>query len=224
MDESKSMFRFLKSTPARVLTAVLLVQMAGLLAVSRRENVPLTLPLSEFPAQLGDWSLAQEGQVDQDTMAVLKADDVLSRVYADATRRSAASLFVAYFKSQRTGQTVHSPKNCLPGSGWTPSESSVVPITIPGRAEPILVNRYVVAKGDEKSLVLYWYQSRDRVIASEYRAKFYLVADAIRYNHTDTALVRIIVPVSGNDTATATATAEDFVQASFVALRRHMPA
>jgi EpsI family protein len=217
------MFSFLKSTPARVLTAVLLLQMAGLLAVSRRENVPLTLPLSEFPAQLGAWSLAQEGQVDQETMAVLKADDVLSRVYADPQRRG-ASLFVAYFKSQRTGQTVHSPKNCLPGSGWTPSESDVVALAIPGRAEPIVVNRYVVAKGDDKSVVLYWYQSRDRVIASEYRAKFYLVTDAIRYNHTDTALVRIIVPVSGNDTATATTTAEEFVQASFMALRRHMPA
>ncbi len=224
MDESKSMFRFLKSTPARVLTAVLLVQMAGLVAVSRRENVPLTLPLSEFPAQLGAWSLAQEGVVDEDTMAVLKADDVLSRVYVDQAQRRGASLFVAYFKSQRTGQTVHSPKNCLPGSGWTPSASDVVTIAIPGRAEPIVVNRYVVAKGDDKSVVLYWYQSRDRVIASEYRAKFYLVADAIRYNHTDTALVRIIVPVSGNDTATATTTAEEFIQASFMALRRHMPA
>jgi len=224
MDESKSMFRFLKSTPARVLTAILLVQMGGLLAVSRRETVPLTRPLSEFPSQLGAWTLAQEGQVDQETMEVLKADDVLSRVYADPAQGRGASLFVAYFKSQRTGATPHSPKNCLPGAGWTPSESDVVAISIPGRAEPIAVNRYVVAKGDEKSVVLYWYQSRDRVIASEYRAKFYLVADAIRYNHTDTALVRVIVPVSGNDTDTATNTAEAFVQASFMALRRHMPA
>jgi len=78
MDESKSMFRFLKSTPARVLTAILLVQMGGLLAVSRRETVPLTRPLSEFPSQLGAWTLAQEGQVDQETMEVLKADDVLT--------------------------------------------------------------------------------------------------------------------------------------------------
>jgi EpsI family protein len=218
------MFRFLKSTPARVLTALLVLQIAGSVAVSRRETVPLARPLSELPSQLGAWFLVQEGQVDPETMDVLKADDVLSRVYADPAQGRGASLFVAYFKSQRTGQTVHSPKNCLPGAGWTPSESDLVTIPIPGRAEPIAVNRYVVAKGDEKSVVLYWYQSRDRVIASEYSAKFYLVADAIRYNHTDTALVRIIVPVSGNDTATATNIAEEFVQASFVALRRHMPA
>ena len=224
MDESRGMFRFLKSTPARVLTALLLLQMVGFVAVSRREAVPLTLPLSELPSQLGVWTLAQDSQVEPEVMEVLKADDVLSRIYADPAGRRGVSLFVAYFKSQRTGQTAHSPKNCLPGAGWTPSESDVIAIPIPGRAEPIAVNRYVVAKGDEKSVVLYWYQSRDRVVASEYRAKFYLVADAIRYNHTDTAMVRVIVPVSGNDTATATATAEEFVQASFVALRRHMPA
>ena len=218
------MFRFLKGTPARVLTALLLLQMAGFVAVSRRETVPLTRPLSELPSQLGAWSLVQESDVDQETMAVLRADDVLSRVYADPAQGRGASLFVAYFKSQRTGQAPHSPKNCLPGAGWTPSESDVVAIPIPGRAEPIAVNRYVVSKGDEKSVVLYWYQSRDRVVASEYRAKFYLVADAIRYNHTDTALVRVVVPVSGNDTDAATNTAEEFVRASFVALRRHLPA
>ncbi len=223
MDESRGMFRFLKSTPARVLTAILLLQMAGFFAVSRREAVPLARPLSDLPSQLGAWTMVQDSQVEQEVMDVLKADDVLSRVYADPAHRRGASLFVAYFKSQRTGQTPHSPKNCLPGAGWSPSESDVVAIPIPGR-EPIEVNRYVVAKGDDKSVVLYWYQSRDRVVASEYRAKFYLVADAIRYNRTDTALVRVIVPVSGNDSATATTTAEDFVKAFFMPLRRQMPA
>ena len=102
MDESRGMFRFLKGTPARVLTALLLLQMAGFVAVSRRETVPLTRPLSELPSQLGAWSLVQESDVDQETMAVLRADDVLSRVYADPSQGRGASLFVAYFKSQRT--------------------------------------------------------------------------------------------------------------------------
>jgi EpsI family protein len=193
-------------------------------AVSRREAVPLARPLGEFPAQLGAWSQAQEGFVDQETLDVLRADDVLSRTYADPARGRGASLFVAFFKSQRTGQAPHSPKNCLPGSGWTPSESDVRAIQVPGRDQPISVNRYVVSKGEDKSVVLYWYQSRDRVIASEYRAKFYLVADAIRYNRTDTALVRVVVPVSGGDVAVATNTAVEFVQAFFMSLRRHLPA
>ena len=224
MDESRGMFRFLKGTPARLLTALLLLQIAGFVAVSRRETVPMARPLDQFPSQLGAWSLVQEAEVDRETMEVLRADDVLSRTYADPAQGRAASLFVAYFKSQRTGQAPHSPKNCLPGSGWTPSESDVLAIPVVGRHQPILVNRYVVSKGEEKSVVLYWYQSRDRVIASEYRAKFYLVADAIRYNRTDTALVRVVVPVAGNETATATTTAEEFVQAFFMALRRHLPA
>lgn len=224
MDGSKGMFQFLKSTPARLLTAVLVLQIAGLVAVSRREAVPMSRPLAEFPAQLGAWSLVQEGAVDQETRDVLRADDILTRAYADPAQGRGASLFVAYFKSQRAGQAPHSPKNCLPGAGWTPSESDLLSIPVVGRAQPIVVNRYVVSKGEEKSVVLYWYQSRDRVVASEYRAKIYLVADAIRYNRTDTALVRVIVPVVGDDTTTATTTAQEFVQSFFMALRRHLPA
>ncbi len=224
MPESSGAFRLLRSAPARVLTAMLLLQMAGLVAISRRETVPLARPLREFPSQLGAWSLVQEGEVDQETMEVLRADDVLSRTYTDQARGRGASLFVAYFKSQRTGQAPHSPKNCLPGAGWAPSESDVLSIPVVGRDQPIMVNRYVVSKGEDKSVVLYWYQSRNRVIASEYRAKIYLVADAIRYNRTDTALVRVVVPVSGSDTAAATSTAREFVQAFFMALRGHLPA
>lgn len=223
MAESSAPFRFLKSTPARVLTAVLLLQVAGMFAISRRETVPLARPLSQFPTQLGAWSMFQESEADQETLDVLRADDTLSRTYTNPARGIGANLFVAYFKSQRTGQTPHSPKNCLPGSGWAPSESDVHAIRIPGRAQPILVNRYVVSKGEDKSVVLYWYQSRDRVVASEYRAKFYLVADAIQYNRTDTALVRVVVPVSGNDSATATRTADQFVQAFFADLRQYLP-
>ncbi len=224
MEQNSGIFRFLKSTPARVLTVLLLLQIGGMMAISRRELVPLARPLSEFPAQIGDWSLLREDEVDQETMEVLRADDVLSRTYVDPARVRGANLFVAFFKSQRTGQAPHSPKNCLPGAGWTASESDTRVISVPGRAQPIRVNRYVVAKGEDKSLVLYWYQSRDRVVASEYRAKIYLVTDAIRYNRTDTALVRVVVPVVGNDSAGATRTAEDFVKTFFMPLRRHLPA
>jgi EpsI family protein len=223
MPGSDGSFGFLKSTRARVLTVLLLAQLAGLFAVSRREAVPLARPLAEFPKQVGGWTLAQEGVVDQETMDVLRADDLLTRTYVDAARGRGANLFVAFFKSQRTGQAPHSPKNCLPGSGWTPSQSDVRAISIPGRAEPIRVNRYLVSKGDDKSLVLYWYQTRDRVIASEYRAKFYLIADAIRSNRTDTALVRVVVPVAGDDSDTATRDAEQFVQAFFTTLRQYLP-
>jgi EpsI family protein len=223
MPESNGSFGFLKSTHAKVLTVVLFAQVAGMFAVSRTEVVPEARPLSGFPKQVGSWMTIQEGVVEKETMDVLRADDVLTRTYADIAHNRGANLFVAFFKSQRTGRAPHSPKNCLPGSGWAPSESGVDTIAIPGRPEPIRVNRYVVSKGEDKSVVLYWYQSRNRVIASEYRAKLYLVADAIRYNRTDTALVRVVVPVLGNDTATATRTAEQFVQALFTTLHHYLP-
>jgi EpsI family protein len=88
----------------------------------------------------------------------------------------------------------------------------------------MLVNRYLVQKGDSKSIVLYWYQSRDRVVASEYWAKFYVIADALRYNRTDTALVRIVVPVTNNDIDSATQSATEFAQTVFMPLRQQLPA
>lgn len=223
MAAANGVFGFLNGKPARVLTVLLLAQLVGLFAVSRKETVPLARPLDQFPAVLGDWTMVDEASVEKDVMDVLRADDVLSRTYADRVNQRGANLFVAYFKSQRAGQAPHSPKNCLPGSGWMPSESDMLAIPIAGRSEPIQVNRYVVAKGEDRSVVLYWYQSRNRTIASEYRAKFYLVADAIRYNRTDTALVRVVVPVNQNDTAAATETATHFVQAFFPTLRQYLP-
>lgn len=223
MPVSNGPFAFLRSTPARVLTVVLLAQIAGVFAVSRKENVPPSRPLDEFPRQLGSWTSVQDGVVEKEIREVLRADDILTRTYADQQSGRGANLFVAFFKSQRTGQAPHSPKNCLPGSGWTPSRSDVLSIPIEGRANPILVNRYVVAKGDEKSIVLYWYQSRSRAIASEYQAKFYLVADAIRYNRTDTALVRVVTPVVRDDISGATDTASRFVQSFFTSLRNYLP-
>ncbi len=213
----------LNNNRMRILTLVLVAQALGLFVISRRESVPLARSLDQFPRELAGWTMAQQGSIEKDVMDVLRADDVLTRVYAEPATRRAASLFIAYFKSQRSGQAPHSPKNCLPGSGWVPSESDIVAIPIPGMSEPIRVNRYIVSKGEDKSVVLYWYQAHNRVIASEYRAKIYLVADAIRYNRTDTALVRVVVPVDGDRTDTATQTAIAFTQSFFTPLRQFLP-
>ena len=95
---------------------------------------------------------------------------------------------------------------------------------VAGAAQPIRINRYVIAKGDEKSVVLYWYQSRDRVIASEYAAKFWLVLDSMRYHRSDTSLVRVIVPNAGGREQDAASTAIRFVQTIFPVLRQVLPA
>ncbi len=223
LPNSQSERGFLNSRAAQILTAVLILQAVITYGMTRNEAIAPKKPLSEVPAQIGDWRLLQEGVVDKETQDVLKADELLTRSYGRPGAPLPAHLFVAYFKTQRTGQMPHSPKNCLPGSGWVPSVSEFVHIDVPGRG-PIEVNRYLVAKGDSKSIVMYWYQSRDRVVASEYRARFFSIADAIRYNRSDTALVRVIVPVVGDDEATATRIATEFIQASFNTVRQYFPA
>jgi EpsI family protein len=213
----------LQNKYVRILSAVFLVQAALFYATSRGENVPLIGPLSDFPRELAGWRMVKEGYVDAETQAVLQADDTLTRTYASPKFQQPPNLFVAFFKTQRTGKAPHSPKNCLPGSGWEPSREDHLNVVVSDFAQPIEVNRYVVARGEERSVVLYWYQSQRRVVASEYRAKMWTVADAIRYNRTDTALVRVVVPILGNDEKTAEQVAVEFVQAFFGTLRRHLP-
>jgi EpsI family protein len=215
---------FLRSPVAKILTAVLLLQAAMVYGSNRTEVIPQNRPLSQVPTTFNHWVLQQEGVVEKEVQDVLKADELLTRSYASPEQSVYAHLFVAYFRSQRTGQTPHSPKNCLPGSGWVPSLSDIVHVPIPGRAEPIEVNRYVVGKGEQKSLVMYWYQSRDRVVASEYKAKFYVMADALRYNRTDTALVRVVLPIVDNDVERSNKAAVDFIQSFYNPLRQHFPA
>jgi EpsI family protein len=132
----------------------------------------------------------------REVLEILGPGDFLQRFYDDSSANEPyVDLFVAYFPSQRTGDTIHSPKHCLPGSGWLPVESGRVTLSFPSRA-PFEANRYVIAKGDDRQLVLYWYEAHDRAVASEYWAKFYLVTDSIRLNRSDGSLVRVVTPLA----------------------------
>ncbi len=186
-----------RNWPAMVLSALFAVQGAAFYGLSRRvEAMPPAKPSGEFLAAVGEWRMVREGVMEPDEKDVLRADDYLTRQYATAAPGKTASLFVAYFRSQRAGQTPHSPKNCLPGAGWSWSVADTIRVDISGRAQPIEINRYIVPKGDEHAVVLYWYQSRDRVVASENRAAAFTAWDALRYNRTDTELVRVVTPVT----------------------------
>lgn len=216
-----SSFPFPHGKHALVLTAVLLAQAALYHTASVWEKAPTIRPLDGFPITCRNWRMLRDYPTDPSTQAVLKADDILSRAYGQ-TGGGAATLFVAYFKSQRAGQSPHSPKNCLPGSGFEPSASGFLDVQVPGRSKPIDINRYVVSRGDEKSVVLYWYQSHRRVIASEYAAKIWLVLDSIRYHRSDTALVRVVIPVIQNDEAGATRTGIDFIRSFFPVIEQYL--
>jgi EpsI family protein len=139
---------------------------------------------------------------------VLGVSDYLNRVYRTSSG-TPVGLYVGYYNSQRQGDSIHSPMNCLPGAGWEPLSRSSVKIPVAMREGPteIDANRYVIQKGLERQLVLYWYQSHGRTVASEYWSKFYLIADAVRLNRTDGALVRVIAAIDG-DSAQAEQKAE----------------
>ena len=200
---------FFHSRSVRILSAVLLAQASLFYGFSRRETVPQHKPLEQFSLGSNTWRLV---------------DDILSRVYQNRQTGAAATLFVAYFETQRTGKAPHSPKNCLPGSGWVQQQAGTIDIPVPGQANRIRVNQYVVARGQNQSVVLYWYQAHNRVIASEYSAKIYTVTDAIRYNRSDTSLVRVVVGVNDGNTQMALSTAISFVQSFFEPLKEYLPA
>jgi EpsI family protein len=122
-------------------------------------------------------------------MNILGPGDFLLRDYQRPDGAD-VNLFIAYFPSQRAGDAIHSPKNCLPGAGWAPVTADRITVNVPGH-EPFPANRYLIAKGEDRQLVLYWYWAHDRVVASEYAAKFYLVADSIRERRTDGSLIRV---------------------------------
>jgi EpsI family protein len=163
--------------------------------------------LVEFPSEVGVWrQTGRDLRFDAATEAVLRADDYISRDYAAGDGRT-ASLYVGYYSTQRTGATYHSPLNCLPGSGWEMGEASTVEVNPGGGAPPFKANRYVIQHGNDRQLMVYWYQGRGRAVASEYWDKVYTVLDSIRLRRSDGAMVRVLVPVrSTEERALETAT------------------
>lgn len=180
----------------RFILAVVLIAATAIFlqARGRNEVFPPRLPLKSFPSQLDAWS-GTDVPMEKDVLEVLGPGDFLLRIYRNQLKAEPyVDLFIAYFRSQRAGDTIHSPKNCLPGAGWTPVESTHITLSLPGHG-PFPASRYVIAKGDARQLVLYWYWAHDRGVASEYWAKFYLVADSMRMNRSDGALVRITTAI-----------------------------
>ena len=165
------------------------------------ESVPKAKSLMAFPATIGPWQ-SVDRPITSEIRAILGPGDFLNRLYVTQEKRTGVDLFIAYFPSQRSGDTIHSPKNCLPGSGWVFESSHHVPLQLPGMRQ-VQVNEAILAKGPNKMFAIYWYQAHGRAVASEYWAKFYLVADAMRMNRTDGALVRLITPMLPGETANA---------------------
>jgi EpsI family protein len=159
----------------------------------RPEAVPARETLANLPWALGDWRGVPATPFENRIVEVLGVDDYINRYYVNREQIH-VGLYIGYYESQRQGDSIHSPLNCLPGSGWEPVEKARVSIDIPGRGA-VEVNRFVIQKGLDRQVVLYWYQSQGRIVASEYASKAYLIYDSMRHNRSEAAMVRIISPI-----------------------------
>lgn len=142
-----------------------------------------------------------DSPVDTAEARVAGFTDYLRRNYTTADGRD-FSLYVGYYDEQRQGKSIHSPRNCLPGAGWDPVGRSVIEVDTE-RHGRIAITRYDLVNEDLRAIVYYWYQGRGRVEENEYKVKFQLLRDAAVLGRTEEALVRIVVPVVGDDVAGA---------------------
>ncbi len=186
----------MKSASLRFVVVALMMGAAALLLQARSSNevLPQREPLTSLPDHFGPW-VSQDLVIDQQTLDILGAGEFLHRNFENpAQPQPWIDLLIAYFPSQKAGDTIHSPNHCLQGEGWVPIQRDVIQLSRPdGSLFP--ANRFVTSKGGDRELVIYWYQAHDRAVANEYWSKYYLVTDSIRMNRSDGALIRLITPM-----------------------------
>jgi EpsI family protein len=211
--------------------ALLLLAAVTLYRRGDKDHVPPSTPLSQFPETIGPWSGA-DIPIPQETLDVLGTGFFLNRNYVVPVggapdnrghKPGPVGLFIGYFPTQRTGQSIHSPQNCLPGSGWTFESSGLTDVT-DSAGKTTEVGDYVIVNGPTHAEVLYWYQSHGRAVANDYKAKAYMLVDSIRYSRSDAALIRIVTPVDpGESRDSAHLRAVHFAQGLIPLLPAYVP-
>jgi exosortase D (VPLPA-CTERM-specific) len=186
----------------------------------RTEIVPDRTQFVEFPQHIGDWH-GQPALLDLATEKALGLDDYILSDYSRPDGKM-VNLYVAYYASQRKGESPHSPVVCIPGGGWAITNLNEINYVTGGEAQPL--NRVIIAKGPIREIVYYWFDERGRQIANEWAAKFYLLADAIMKNRTDGALVRLTTQVLPGETdEDADRRLRTFMQAAVPRLAEYLP-
>jgi EpsI family protein len=176
----------------RLVATLLLLTGARLVAVLAERRVPehLALPLDSIENQISGWSAAKSERLDEGVLRQLDPTSYISRQYRKGA--SQLDLFIAYYAQQRAGESMHSPKHCLPGGGWEIWKHGSAPITVNGN--DVHVNKYFIQNSGHRLLMFYWYQSRNRIIASEYIGKLMLARDTLLTGRTAASIVRITLP------------------------------
>ena len=205
-----------------VVSSLMLCAYAYIFLMSHSEAVPIKKNLSNFPKKINEW-VGKEEFFDKKIYRILGVDDSVLITY-DSPGKGTVQLYVGYYQSQREGDLIHSPKNCMPGSGWNIIHDSFETLVISGKnPKEITVIKLILQKGISKQIALYWFQSRGRFIASEYWQKIYLIWDSIFKNRTDGSFVRLIAPVNNGDVELATGYLKRFAVNVIPILEEYLP-
>ena len=199
---------------------ILLVAIVYLKVFTTIESVPLPTDIDSFPKQVGSFTMSGSSGFSEEVLQELGVSSYINRDYRDKDGHQ-LSLYLGYYEEQREGSMIHSPKHCMPGSGWNPVESAVVPISIPGSDQSYKVNRILFQKGMDKLIMHYWYQGRNRVVANEYIDRFFLIMDSIIRHRSEGALVRVLG--SWDPDGSYEKKQEEFVAGLFPILQQYLP-
>ena len=195
---------------------------AGLLISARQEIQPERTTFAAFPNQIGDWR-GRPAVLGSDVERGLGLTDYILSDYAQRDGRQ-VNLYIAYYASQRSGLSPHSPSVCIPGNGWQITQFERTHYTDDNRGISLPINRVIIGKGSSKQLVYYWFEQRGTQIANEYVSKLYLLRDAILMNRTDGALVRLTTSIYPTETeADADKRLQEFTQAVLPKLTGYLP-
>jgi len=179
----------------------------GVIGGTPQENTPPHPAFAAFPTQFDDWHGKPE-TLSPEILTTLQLSDYWMADYNRALDQAPVSFYMAYYGSQRVGSSIHSPSNCLPGSGWQIETRTITPIGIGTQTIP--VTRMLIRKGEAAMLVYYWFDGRGRILNEQYDAKWYLLIDSMTIHRTDGALVRVATPIL---TGEAPTTADQRLQA-----------
>jgi len=191
------------STPVVSYGAVTLVMLTCAAAVGVTTSIawahahslaPSRETFASFPSRIGQWS-GQRSQLEPQILAILKATDYYIADFSEASSRSPVNLFIAYYDSLSKGAAIHSPRVCLPGSGWEFASFAEKDFRELQPGVPGTFNRVVIQKGSQEILMYYWFQQRERRTANEFSMKYFLLVDSFEQSRRDGALVRIFTPV-----------------------------
>lgn len=198
----------------------LIFQLSGVIQ-NRAQDIPNNIPLATFPMDMSGWH-GEDAPFDSALINALKPTDYISADYQKLGETASISLYIAYYARQAVGISIHSPANCIPGSGWKITSNEV--IGVPTGSQSIPVSRMFIEKDGGRLLVYYWFSQRGRIINNQYQAKFYLFVDSIIKNRTDGALVRLITPIeSGETIESADKRMQRFLLAAYSQIKKHVP-